>query len=719
MGLLVPCLIALASGSSNASAADTVRAKQLLEQYRIGSAPLVSAYQHARIVAAVHHSFALSGNHRDWTMELLQSGDRYKVTEYPDPTDAALRRSIHVLTPESQFWLAEEDDGKLRRSRPAADAFLDLAQARDQLGVRIRVLQSPYSFLEAPLVEWFARVNLSGRSMATEKSAGRELLRVHLSYEPPAHPEQGISHSEGWFLFEPGAHWALHGFELRHRTRKDPVPFRFSGSFEYGTPEGEIPILRQARLQFFGRDGALTSEERADIHSVEFRPSPRAEFTLSGSGYNINAEPAERVDAILKALLWGSIVTPAAIAILLLLGRRTGSARADPVESGKLLPRPGTMRLLGRATIAAWAAAAAAILLLWSEHRLLVLHPPGVVLLLLIGGSLAASLACVLLGFWNVIGRPNQPRSLAWMLAGVLPLLLWVSWGLTAYRNEQKRLLFESLPMALMMRVGHSVMQTQALYLYPRRLESEHLVMFYADRMSDPKGDLKLMEDHVVHLSDMIGKPLRSKIYWVRGQLVGRGGLCVNGMALGSNASPAGPLDRHELAHAVLYQYDSPDTDPPSLLGEGWAECQSTPSGLGAHQAFGYRAARRAWLEHCSKVWPTFSPTERRDILACFRDGERLGRDLANFSSSQGAFSTLRELTDDYWYHRDEGPVYTVGNGFVDFLIRRFGVPRFVDFYHACRPGGFESACRDVYGTDLDELEKQFWEDSQKMAAKP
>jgi hypothetical protein len=52
----------------------------------------------------------------------------------------------------------------------------------------------------------------------------------------------------------------------------------------------------------------------------------------------------------------------------------------------------------------------------------------------------------------------------------------------------------------------------------------------------------------------------------------------------------------------------------------------------------------------------------------------------------------------------------------VDFLLRRHGPQRFVELCSACRPGTFEADCRRIYGTDLDDLEKQFWEDAERLA---
>src|SRR5579885_756780 len=195
MPLIISCLSALASAPPNASPADAARANQFLNRYRGGSAPLVNAYQHVHVVASMHDFYVQSGKHRDWRLELLQNGDRYKITEYPTAGDTRRWRRIDVLTPESQFSLTQGDDGKLRRSRAVGDPFLALAQAKDQFRVRSRLLRSPFSYLEEPLCDWLANARIAIHDVAEEKSGGRDLIRVRLSYEPLARAEQGISHS--------------------------------------------------------------------------------------------------------------------------------------------------------------------------------------------------------------------------------------------------------------------------------------------------------------------------------------------------------------------------------------------------------------------------------------------------------------------------------------------------------------------------------------------
>ncbi len=79
----------------------------------------------------------------------------------------------------------------------------------------------------------------------------------------------------------------------------------------------------------------------------------------------------------------------------------------------------------------------------------------------------------------------------------------------------------------------------------------------------------------------------------------------------------------------------------------------------------------------------------------------------------------MRELTDGYWYHRDKGPVYEIGGAFVSFLLRKYGGERFIKFYFACRPGTFETECRNAFGVGLDGLEKEFWKDAERLANVP
>jgi hypothetical protein len=257
---------------------------------------------------------------------------------------------------------------------------------------------------------------------------------------------------------------------------------------------------------------------------------------------------------------------------------------------------------------------------------------------------------------------------------------------------------------------GATLMEAQARYVYPHRLETDRLVMFYRDGLADPEGDANAMDRHVAQLEEMTGLVHRQKIWWVRGSLLGQSGLALYGLALGSSASPASYVDRHELAHAVFYQHADPDSDPPTLLMEGWAESQSVdPKALAA------RALRQRQLfTETSGRWASMSEAEQTAFLHTLVDPD--GWRHALTQARGGEFFYLRELTGPFWYHRDASQVYTVGGAFVDFLLRRYGTKRFVKLCFACRPNTFGASFQSIYGADLDTLEKQFWNDLEQSS---
>src|SRR5262249_35042569 len=161
--------------------------------------------------------------------------------------------------------------------------------------------------------------------------------------------------------------------------------------------------------------------------------------------------------------------------------------------------------------------------------------------------------------------------------------------------------------------------------------------------------------------------------------------------ALGSDRSPDDwdtadhpdslSVDRHELAHAVLHQRLAPDADPPALLSEGWAESQSGPSP--ARLALGAVESRRRWQ---GRVGP---------------DGHTR--------------PYLRELVGPSCYHQIDSRTYDVGGAFVDSLLRRYGMMRFLRLYFTCRQGTFESDCRTILGDGFDDLERGFWEEAERL----
>lgn len=218
-------------------------------------------------------------------------------------------------------------------------------------------------------------------------------------------------------------------------------------------------------------------------------------------------------------------------------------------------------------------------------------------------------------------------------------------------------------------------MEAQASWFYPERTESDRLVMFYRE-LDAINADVEAMDRHVAELEEMLGTPLRSKVHWVRGSLLGQSGLSFLGLALGSRESPASTLDRHEIAHAVLTQLRVPSADPPMVLHEGWAESQS-----GVDSSTLAARALKAKME---------DPTIR-----------------------------VVDLLDEEIYRLDAGRAYSYGGAFVDFLIREFSVGHFVKIYNKWSVKTSEADFRTVYGMSISELERAFWLDAESVTSKP
>jgi hypothetical protein len=361
------------------------------------------------------------------------------------------------------------------------------------------------------------------------------------------------------------------------------------------------------------------------------------------------------------------------------------SSKQPHASEKAVVPAPGRgARLLRWCAAIAWVSWGLSISLLWGEYQATVLHPRAFLFLLLLALTALSALVGGCWGLWRFLRGPRRRAALGWGLAAVTPLVAWLL--LTGYvldladKNDFPHNAFTQVAsMAIT-----SAMEAQALTTYPQRLESRRLVMFYDGRVTDPQRDIEEMDRHVARLEKMTEKPLREKIYWIRGPLLGRGPMAIAGLALGSGQSPHDwetadhperlSVDRHELAHAVLHQQQPPHADPPTLLIEGWAESQS-----------GTTSQKRAeWARESRELWRA--------------------------STGAGpASSYLRELTEPAWYHHIDSPVYSVGGALADFLLRRYGVQRFLGLYFGCRPGRFEAECRRHLDVDLDALEPEFW----------
>jgi hypothetical protein len=368
-------------------------------------------------------------------------------------------------------------------------------------------------------------------------------------------------------------------------------------------------------------------------------------------------------------------------------------------------------RPVRQAALLAWAGMVLSGLLLAVEFELCILHPPGIPLLVLIILTWAATVRCVRRGEELVRPGAHGGAVSAWIAIGLIPL--FVELNLCAYgfyKLKQRHEIRRHWPSILMVMMGASLMETQAYALVPHRQESERLIMVFDDRVTDPRRDLEAMEGHLERMEKLTGFRLRARILWSRIPLVGQERVSLLGLALGSNRTPADVTDRHELAHAFLNQRDTPETSPPTFLTEGWAEAQS--NSLAENQRL-VKDLRDEIAQMARLPEPV-----RQERARGMYDPEGSDRLWSQAAANGGQLpSYLREMSNSFWYHRDLGAVYSFGGAFVDFLIREFGAPKFVELYLASRPGQFADACQRVLGIDVDTLERRFWADVARFTA--
>ena len=298
---------------------------------------------------------------------------------------------------------------------------------------------------------------------------------------------------------------------------------------------------------------------------------------------------------------------------------------------------------------------------------------------------------------------PRRGRALALLGAGLAPTVLLVLIGWSAWAQFERHEIRPTFPLVTAAVFAAGVAEVEVGLTYPSRVESDRLVMVHDAGVTDPAGDLAAMDAHVAALEEQTGRRLRAKVLWVRGPAIGRQGQAWVGLALGSSTSPAGTLDRHELAHAVLNQHHRADAQPPMLLVEGWAEYQSQDRLTLTRNARDMR------------FWVSLATGEdERDpsrLANVEEDADSAAQLLVAHDGWAAEDCLVRNLMEGAWYARDYGAVYWVGGAWVAYLIEAHGVGKFLDLYDRSRPGNVVPLTREVYGVDLATLEAAFWDD--------
>ena len=367
----------------------------------------------------------------------------------------------------------------------------------------------------------------------------------------------------------------------------------------------------------------------------------------------------------------------------------------EGIPKRKLWERPGSWMWLS------WAGGFGAMVVAWGLDAWAVPRPHpfwfvGPMVLML-----ASVFGCMVVGVREWL---RDPERLSWVLSALwslVPVLIWVVLGGIGYVRWTARWLPNDPIMAICRGAGASLIRLEGERLYRYEVETDRLVMRHDDRILEPEIEARVLDAHLARMEAMFGQPMPVKPILFRGMLpmLRLADMSVHGLALGSgegglNPSVPNPLDLHELAHAAIDCYRLSGADPPFVIHEGWAEfmAEDDPVLLA-------RTALEAQLSGAGV-----------GLFGMPRTQGPLG------SRTQGP-SKLRvlDLFGPDCYHRDDGPVYTVGGAFVAFLVREHGAPNFLRFFNEVRPDRVDVACLDAFGQDLDALETAFWADARRL----
>lgn len=265
---------------------------------------------------------------------------------------------------------------------------------------------------------------------------------------------------------------------------------------------------------------------------------------------------------------------------------------------------------------------------------------------------------------------PDRFGAWAGFLLGMLPLIFWPWWVSDLYWKATTR---QSLPRGWTVdpvaAVGATLADAEAHYRYPRRIAGRKVTMIDGGQPSNPNPLVDAMDSHIESMCDLLKTKLDRAVYWVRGPLLGSTGQSLAGWAIcddpGEPYLPLRPIDLHEVAHATLSLLCEPDSDPPTILTEGWAEFQS-------------------------------------------QDRVEMRRKLLRTWDSPGEMPAWNRWIKPEWYGKSDGLVYVVGGPLVEFLLEAHGPKKFLQLYIQSRRAHFETTFEQIYGFPWGDLESTF-----------
>jgi hypothetical protein len=288
-----------------------------------------------------------------------------------------------------------------------------------------------------------------------------------------------------------------------------------------------------------------------------------------------------------------------------------------------------------------------------------------------LGAAIVFGTLCVLVGAFNFLRGPRRIAAIAGLFFGSLPIVLIglafgeLYWRATTRQNIERGILVD--PMAyLASDVGDGEVALRKL----RRTAGQYCILIDDGKHKDPSAVISKMDAHITAMSDILGVRPKKVAYWVRHPLLGDRGRSMMGWAVcdqvtNGTEDELNYLDKHEMAHAVMSLTCSPESNPATILGEGWAETQS------------------------------------RDVV-------EMCQALVVNRQNDPDFPTWQEMIRPEWYSRSFGAVYAWGGPVVAFLLEKHGGTTFHKLYNETRHATFEADFLRVYGKSWKDMESDF-----------
>lgn len=321
--------------------------------------------------------------------------------------------------------------------------------------------------------------------------------------------------------------------------------------------------------------------------------------------------------------------------------------------------------------IASWLSAVLWFVLFVILWRMDVIQPHGMLVVTALFHAIAVVVALFALLWLSFARREARRWTLGWFLIGIFPVLLI---GVYAVERRDAFYLDDQRDNShVVHRVGSlvasSLLEMNSWWQFSHGTDGTYVRLYEHTNLSNASELVSKMDKHVETMANRLGQlPPTTTISWVRDDIIGIEGLASGPWAICRDEEDFEELqylDKHEVAHALIFSLSGPDQNPPTLLVEGWAESQSV---------------------------------DRKQLI-----------DRLVLSDAGGQCVSLDTLVGPSWYHRGSPLVYSYGGPLVLYIMEAYSGEKFFELYRSARPETFPTDVERTLGADWPTVQRDFW----------